>query len=166
MSDREDLKQRLDLLDRTLEVYGGDLRRWPDGTRARLADLVTSSQDAKRRIAAARALDHVLDFAPRLSEVQNAALADRIVARAARQPRVVTRLELPPRRRLSDRINHGMAAAALAASLMIGILSGQNTTFASVTDALVGDNGAISSGAGQQMAQTDDADSLLDEDML
>jgi hypothetical protein len=165
MSNQEDMKQRLDLLDRTLDVYGGDLRRWPDATRARLSEFVTSSEDAKRRIAAGRALDHVLDFAPRLSETQQSALADRIVARAARQPRVVTRQVLP-RHRFGDRINHGMAAAALAASLMIGILSGQSATVASVTDVLVGDNSVISAGSSQQMAQTDDTDSLLDEDML
>jgi hypothetical protein len=54
-----------------------------------------------------------------------------------------------------------LAAAALAASLVLGVFAGQSSMIRS----LVGDvsNSASSS---QQLAQVDDADSLLDEDLL
>jgi negative regulator of sigma E activity len=135
--------------------------------RARLSAFVAGNREAQKRVSAARALDRVLDFAPRLSDAQTAALAQRIVARAAHQPRIVAKSDVTPSRHwLRQRGNHGVAAAALAASLMIGVLAGQNTAFATLTDAIVGGTGTISSAAGQQVAQGDEADALLDEDLL
>jgi hypothetical protein len=57
------------------------------------------------------------------------------------------------------RRHHGFAATALAASLVLGVLAGQSST----VSALLGTNSA---NASRQIAQTDDADVLLDEDLL
>ena len=165
--DSEQTKQSFELLERTLETYGGNETRWPDGLRTRLSVFVAADSDAQQRVAAAEALDQVLSFAPKLSDAQNSALTDRIVARAARQPRVVTKSETaPPRRRADWHINHGLAGAALAASLLIGVLAGQNAAFATLTDVIVGGNANSAAVSGQQVAQGDEADTALDEDLL
>jgi hypothetical protein len=167
MNNSEQTKQSFDLLDQTLEAYGGNASRWPDGVRARLSAFVDLNSEAEKRIAAARALDQVLNFAPKLSDAQNATLADRIVARAAHQPRVVSKAEIPlPRVRTGWHSNHGWAGAALAASLVMGVLLGQNTAFTTLTDAIVGGNANGASLSNQQVAQSDDADTAIDEDLL
>jgi hypothetical protein len=165
--DSEQTKQSFDLLDRTLDAYGGNASRWPDGVRARLSAFVDVNSEAQKRVAAAGALDQVLHFATKLSDAQNATLAEHIVARAAHQPRVVSNAGTPPpRRRVGWHNNHGMAGAALAASLLIGVLAGQNAAFATLTDVIAGGsaNGALLTS--QQVAQGDDADTALDEDLL
>jgi hypothetical protein len=165
MTETVDQKQKLELLDQTLEAYGANASRWPDGVRDQLMAFTVGNSAAQKRIAAARALDTVLGFAPRLSEAQNTALASRIIDRAVRQPRAVTATDAaPPQRRWLGRSN-GMAAAAMAASLLIGVLAGQNPTFSTFADAIVGGTDA-SAGHGQQIALGDDADTLLDEDLL
>ena len=153
-------KLMLDVLDQALETYGGDAARWPEGTRLRLQPFLAVNGEAQNRLAAARALDRVLDFAPRLSDAQNAALAGRIVAKAARQPRVVTGPAKPQAAPVWYRgfTSQGFAGAALAASLVFGIYAGQAVDFGSWTD--------TESATGQQMAQSDEADPLLDEDLL
>lgn len=165
MTDTLDQKQNFELLDQTLEAFGADASRWPEGVRDRLMAFTASDSAAQKRLAAARALDRVLSFAPRLSDAQNAALASRIVDRAVRQPRAVTATDpAPPLRRWLGRSN-GVAAAAMAASLMIGVLANQNTTFSTFADAIVGGTDA-SAGNSQQVALGDEGDTLLDEDLL
>ena len=166
MSEHNDVNQRFALLDTTLETFGGDANRWPDRVRAELEVFAAGNQDAQKRLSAARALDSVLAFAPTLSEAQNAALADRIVTRASRQPRIATTPPPTSRQWMGGRGNHGIAAAALAASLMLGVLAGKNTMFGALTDAVVGDGGTLSSAHVQQVAQGDDTDTILDEDLL
>jgi hypothetical protein len=115
---------------------------------------VAANSEAQKRVAAAQALDQVLDFAPRLNDAQNADLAERIVTRAVHQPRVVSKTEMPrPRARTGWHSNHGLAGAALAASLMMGVLAGQNAAFTTLTEVI-------------QVAQGDDADTAIDEDLL
>jgi hypothetical protein len=165
--DSEQMKQSFELLERTLEAYGGNTSRWPDSVRARLLAFVAANSEAQQRVAAAQALDQILNFAPKLSDVQNVALAERIVARAARQPRVVTKAAAEPvRGRAGWQSNHGFTGAALAASLVLGVLAGQNSAFTTLTDAIVGGNANSASLTGQQVAQGDDADTALDEDLL
>lgn len=167
MNDSKQTKQSFDLLDRTLEAYGGNASRWPDGLRTRLLAFVAANGEAQKRVAAAEALDQVLDVAPRLSDAQNATLAERIIARAAHQPRIVSKPELPqPRVRTGWHVNHGLAGAALAASLVIGMLAGQNAAFTTLTDVIVGRNANGASASNQQVAQGDDADTAIDEDLL
>ncbi len=160
MDETVENKLMLDALDHALEIYGGDAARWPEGTRLRLQPFLAVNSEAQNRMAAARALDLVLGFAPRLSDAQNAALAGRIVAKAARQPRVVTGVAKPQPAPSWYRglTSQGFAGAALAASLVLGIYAGQSADLGSWTEA--------TSAIGQQMAQSDEADTLLDEDLL
>lgn len=177
MSDMRDQNQILDLLDRTLETYGSDAARWPAGVRLKLSPFVDGNADAQRRIADARALDKVLGFAPQISVSRQAELANQIVERAIRQPRTASLSELParsspvavPASRLNSRLNslrnHSLAAAALAASLMIGILAGQNATVVTLAESLI-TGGEVSGASGQQVAQSDDIEIFWDEDLL
>ncbi len=66
----------------------------------------------------------------------------------------------------SLRRHHGVAATALAASLVFGVFAGQFNMFNSTADVLLGRDVTGASKITRQVAQTDDADSLLDEDLL
>ncbi len=158
--------QSLAMLDATLEAYGADASRWPMAARDRLSAFVASSGEAKRRLASARALDQVLAFAPKIGEARHTEIVDRIVARAERQPRTAaegSQRVAPPH--VNKWRANSYAGAALAASLALGILAGQNATIGTLaTSAFSGSDNAGASG--QQLAQSDEADGLLNEDLL
>ena len=59
--------------------------------------------------------------------------------------------------------NHGFAAAALAASLVLGILFGQNATVSTLAEAFVSNDAGSSS---PQVALSDDGDVWTEGDML
>ena len=163
MTDSANMAQILGLLERTLEAYGGDPSRWPASTRVQLQAFISSNRIAQSKLAEAQSLDRVLGFAPDLSARQNTELAQRIVHAAERQPRAVGSQTLPARRPTPPFGSRGIAAAALAASLVLGILTGQSTVIGSLADALVtGDTASLS----QQLALGDDGETLLDEDLL
>lgn len=166
MTDMRDQKQTFDLLDRTLETFGADASRWPAGVKTKLTPLIDGSADARRRIAEAIALDKVLSFAPKVSDARHAALVDQIVAKAQRQPRAASTSSAPyraPPRVKTWRENY-LTVGALAASLMLGILSGQNATVVTLSEAML--SGDAADAANQKIAQTDELDTYYDEDLL
>jgi len=173
MREMQNQKQLFDLLDRTLETYGGDAARWPAGAQAKLSAFVRDDAEAQRRIADYRALDQVLGFAPKISDARHAALADQIVSRAMRQPRAVTSADVvaaptrsePVKARISPWRNQALTAGALAASLLLGILAGQNTTVVTLAEAVLTGTDTTDTST-QQVAQSDDIDILWDEDLL
>ncbi|MFM1814952.1 MAG: hypothetical protein RLZ98_1647 [Pseudomonadota bacterium] len=143
--DRTEIRsEEFELLERTLDVYGGDERRWPDDVRERLRDLASSSPAAQRQIAAARALERVLDAGtvPPPDRAHTALLARRIVAKVearASVPRQTGDAEIIPWPGARARSNGpaslpvsarqqpgsiGGALALLAASLMVGVFVG------------------------------------------
>ena len=147
----------LDGLEAALDTYGADRTRWPAPLRHELSALIADSGEARKMLRDAELFDELLDRAPQYDTSRLDTLKERIAA-AAHQPRLVaTRPEAaqPP----VLRRHHGLAATALAASLVLGVLAGQS----SVVNALLGTNSASAS---RQVAQTDEADILLDEDML
>jgi hypothetical protein len=168
MDKSADQKQTFDLLDRTLEAFGADAARWPDAARTRLLPLIAGNTEAQQKLAAARALDSVLNFAPKLNDAQNAALADRLVRQASRQPRAVAQSPAAVRsgRGFADRGSQAWVGAALAASLVFGIFAGQTTDLTALSDAFAFGTSDAASLVGQQVAQGDEADTLIDEDLL
>jgi hypothetical protein len=138
----------LDKLEATLDTYGADRTRWPAPLRHALSGLIAGNAEAQELLKKAEIFDRLLDKAPQYDAARAGRLADRIVAAAERQPRLMT----------TDR----REATALAASLVLGVIAGQSKIF---NELLVGD-GARATGISQQLAQTDDADSFLDEDLL
>src|SRR5262245_43896525 len=75
--------------ERLLEIYGSDRTRWPVEARASAGQLVARDRAARRPLAEAEALDRALERAPLPTLAQEAAIAERIVAAARRQPRIV-----------------------------------------------------------------------------
>jgi hypothetical protein len=118
-----------------LDVYGANRTRWPLSARAGAAALLTADQDARRMLAEAAALDAILargvaGMAP--DDGATSALAARIVAAAAKTPRMIAP-EPPKRHRLSAPVRAGQgrtdiwrATALLAASMVLGVFVGQS----------------------------------------
>ncbi|MFA5958154.1 MAG: hypothetical protein WC811_16440 [Hyphomicrobium sp.] len=135
-----------------------------------MSGLIAGNLDAQKMLQDAEAFDRLLDSAPQYDAGRLDLLSNRIAAAAERQPR----LAVSHARATSGsssvwtslRRHHGVAATALAASLVLGIFAGQLNMFNSTADVLLGDDGVSSSTVNRQLAQTDDADGLLDEDLL
>jgi hypothetical protein len=155
----------LDLLEVTLETYGADRTRWPAQRRRELSHIIASSAEAQKRLDDAAVFDRLLDQAPVLSSSRQAALIDKIMAGVETAPRLaVAPSKVPPARSPRWR-PFSAAGAALAASLMLGIIAGQNGTFSTTADDIAAAAG-LNNSASQQMAQTDDGGGLFDEDLL
>lgn len=162
-------KTGLDLLQEVLDAYGGDRTRWPAHVRLELSQLLSVSPQARELLAGAQALDRLLDMAPAVPKEKIDALAQRILAQAARSPRVATstggpvqaaRPAVPQWRRFSA----GMAA--LAASLMIGVLAGQSSALAPTVGEIAAAAGLGTAADSQQFAQFDDTDTTVYEEAL
>jgi hypothetical protein len=154
----------LDKLEATLDAYGADRTRWPAPLRHALSGLIAGNADAQKLLRDAEAFDRVLDSAPQYDASRLASLTERIVAAAERQPRVVAErrdVAMSAMPAMSRRHN-GLAATALAASLVLGVLAGQTSAF----NALLGGDGSRATSASMQIAQSDDSDACLDEDLL
>ncbi len=162
-------RTELDMLDGVLDVYGADRTRWPAAARREISALLTISEEARSRLADAEAFDRLLDLAPAPGAERVSALSERIMASSRSTPRVaatapVSRPNIAPRIAPIFR-RHAGGFAALAASLMIGILAGQS---ASVQPALT----AIAALAGfdeavqTNVSRADDADDSLDGELL
>jgi hypothetical protein len=154
----------LDKLEAALDTYGADRTRWPAPLRHTLSALIAGNGEAQKMLEDAEAFDRLLDCAPRYDARRLGKLKDRIATVAERQPRLVsahaTKSAAPRLRR-----HHGLAATALAASLVLGVFAGQSSFLNTAADSLLGGD-SNGSKVSRQMAQSDDADSLLDEDLL
>lgn len=160
----------LDKLEAALDTYGADRTRWPAPLRLTLSGLIAGNPDAHKMLKDAEAFDRLLDKAPQYDATRLSKLSDRIAAAAERQPRLVTSQERSPAAAVRPawptlRRHHGLAATALAASLVLGVFAGQMKVFTSTADALLGEDGS-SSTLSRQIAFTDDGDSFVDGDLL
>ncbi|MET1046133.1 MAG: hypothetical protein ABWX70_05455 [Hyphomicrobium sp.] len=160
----------LDKLEEALDTYGADRTRWPAPLRLMLSSLIAGNPDARKMLKDAEAFDRLLDAAPPYDASRLSGLSDRIAAAAERQPRIIS--SRAAERTASGvkwsglRRHHGVVATALAASLVLGVFAGQLNMFNSTADVLLGGDGVASSSVNRQLAQTDDADGFLDEDLL
>ncbi len=156
----------LDKLEAALDTYGADRTRWPAPLRHALSGLIAGNGEAQKLLADAELFDRLLDRAPQYDVARIAKLKERIAAAAERQPRLVAtrpdaRAPQPVLRR-----SQGIVATALAASLVLGLFAGQSSVLNSTADLILGNDSAASANGMRQVARTDDADSLLDEDLL
>jgi hypothetical protein len=158
----------LDKLEAALDTYGADRTRWPAPLRLALSGLIAGNPEAQKMLKDAEAFDLLLDRAPQYDASRLSKLSERIVAAAERQPRLVARGKPPTKSAHSlwsgVRRHHGLAASALAASLLLGVFAGQLNMFNSTADVLLGNNAATTSS--KQVALSDDGESFLDEDLL
>ncbi len=88
MMSNKSTKRDIEALTQLIERFGADRTRWPAPERLRFAGLLASDGEARRLLREAEAFDRLLDMAPRVSAPRQAALADRIVAKALAEPRV------------------------------------------------------------------------------
>ncbi|MBS0237328.1 MAG: hypothetical protein JSR89_02760 [Proteobacteria bacterium] len=160
----------LDKLEAALDAYGADRTRWPAPLRLALSGLIAGNSKAQRMLRDAEAFDRLLDQAPQYDQSRLDGLSQRILATAERQPRVMTNRSRITRESAGrpaawswQRRHQGFAATALAASLVLGVFAGQLNVLNSSADVLLGGNANASS---TRIAQSDDADVLLDEDLL
>ena len=84
----------------------------------------------------------------------------------ARTPRMAASRNSPAQPRAPRWRYHAGGMAALAASLMIGVFVGQSQTMAPALDQLAAVAGFEDVTSSQQLAQTDETDTVLDEDLL
>jgi len=142
---RNDRADELEALGRVLDAFGSDHSRWPANAAERFRPLL-AEMPARALLAEARALEHVLDRAPRPSRERMDALADRIVAAAAggggrrhagapaggaRVIAVPAGLKQMRRAAAADR-TVWQAAALLAACLVAGVYLGASPAVAPV----------------------------------
>jgi len=150
----------LDRLETALDTYGADRTRWPAPLRHELSALIAGDGEARKLLRDAELFDQLLDSAPQYDAARLDSLKQRIENAVVHQPRLVaSRPEAAPLTIL--RRFHGLAATALAASLVLGVMAGQSSIVNSVWN-----SNSSAAGANRQIAQTDDTDVLLDEDML
>ncbi|MBA2124669.1 hypothetical protein DLM45_00295 [Hyphomicrobium methylovorum] len=149
----------LDKLEAALDTYGADRTRWPAPLRHELSGLIATSEPAQKLLQDAELFDRLLDSAPQYDMNRIDGLKSRIVMAAERQPRIVSSANVVAPSR-TPRRHHGFVATALAASLVLGVLAGQS----GMVNSLVGDQAAAN--GTRQIAQVDDTDILLDEDLL
>jgi ferric-dicitrate binding protein FerR (iron transport regulator) len=150
----------LDRLETALDTYGADRTRWPAPLRHELSALIAGDGEARTLLRDAELFDQLLDSAPQYDAARLDSLKQRIENAVVHQPRLVaSRPEAAPLTIL--RRFHGLAATALAASLVLGVMAGQSSIVNSVWN-----SNSSATGASRQIAQTDDTDVLLDEDML
>ncbi|MBS0233718.1 MAG: hypothetical protein JSR99_09550 [Proteobacteria bacterium] len=159
----------LDKLEAILDTYGADRTRWPAPLRLALSGLIAGNTDAQKMLKDAEAFDRLLDSAPQYDAARLDKLSERIVLAVERQPQLVSSKPAAPKRGNATwsamRRHHGIAATALAASLVLGLFAGQLKVVNSTADVLLGGDNA-SAVSSRQLALSDDTDSFLEEDML
>jgi hypothetical protein len=161
----------LDKLEAALDTYGADRTRWPAPLRLSLSGLIAANPDAQKMLQDAVAFDRLLDSAPQYDMARLDGLSNRIAAAVEHQPRIVSRNASAPSTKFKSgwlplRRYNGFAATALAASLMLGVFAGQLNMFNSAADVLLSGGDLGTQVSAKQMAQTDDAEGLMDEDLL
>lgn len=116
MSDMSNLKR----LQEVLDIHGAEPRRWPQAEREALHALVARDPAARKAVAEAAALDRLLAKAPPADAARIADLSQRILAATAPSPVMRTGAHPVPR----TPVRRWAVPAALAASLMLGIVVG------------------------------------------
>lgn len=158
-----------------LEISGADRTRWPAQERLRFAPLIAQSEEARRLVAEAAALDRLLDTMPAADTSKLGSLIDRIVAAAEAegQPhagsnvipmsaarRAPTRSAPPVYQRSSWR-----AAALLAASLFVGAFVGTSGLLNSAMPSLAQEFDVAEADA-TELVIDGNRSSLIEEDTL
>jgi hypothetical protein len=119
-----------------IDVYGAERTRWPLSARAGAAALLAADIEARRLLAEVVALDAVLahgEAGSTPNAMATSALAARIVAAAAKTPRIASASEPVKPMGVAGssasrqgRTDVWRAAAVLAASMVLGVFVGQS----------------------------------------
>lgn len=127
-----------------LDVHGSRAESWPEEARRRFEPLIAGNARARELLAAARALEDLLDRAPLPSPDRMRTLSDQIVSVAVAErhdqsaPAPVIDLAARRQARNIARPAFWRVASALAASLLVGIYLGASPPIASAIEAIAG----------------------------
>lgn len=166
-------------LEHALEVYGGDVSRWPMKVRQRHATLMAEDWGAQGLVEEARALDALISAASPRDDVAAKAIAARAVAAVSRaneasrgrsaeietgqadeaRPDNVVILN---RGRVRHKLETWAAAAALVACLGLGVVMGQSGWIDPAIDVIAG----LGDQASQSGGLFDDQADLFEEDVI
>jgi hypothetical protein len=181
MTARDDRAEDRQALSRLLDTCGADRTRWPARERLRFAGFISEDAEAQRMLSEARALDALLDCAPRASEEREHALKERIVASALRSgatsfsvvagsaqaaPAPQVAPERGPVLRRFAAAREWPAAAVLAASLVVGVMLGSAGTFDTTAQEMAEAAGFATAGAPSQLALGEEMLASADEELL
>lgn len=158
----------MELLADVLDKFGADRTRWPAAARREISALLTVSAEARRQLSEAEAFDRLLDKVPGVDAGKVAALADKIMAASRTTPRVAATRTPPPPRAMPVLRRRTAGFAALAASLMIGILAGQSASVQPTVSDLADYVGLSGNGGGliATAPRLDESDASVDEELL
>ncbi len=183
MTSKDRWAEDREALERLLDVHGADRTRWPARERLRFAAVISEDKAAAEMLAEARALERLLDQAPRVNDARVDALKERIVAAALRsQPRRFSTVDgggskSEPAKAWVGQLRRPSwgrsfvelpAAAVLAASLVLGVMLGTAGTFRTTVQQVASSTG-LSSGATTDSSRLALGDEVLgqgDEDLL
>lgn len=112
-------KMTLERLRAVIEAYGASTARWPEAERAAAAVLLAESAEARALVTAAAPLDELLDAAPAVAPTAAMRAAILAAAPRARRPRGEGWRAL-----IGELGGWRLAGGVLAASLVLGIVSG------------------------------------------
>ncbi len=180
MTDRQSAEREIAALEHALERLGADQARWPETLRARFAPLIASDRRAARLMDEARALDTLLEAAPRTGHDRHDTLAQRIVAAATAADaatavssgRVADDRVVPfpgPRssaRGMRPTRSDWQAAALLAASLLVGVFVGASGSLGTAISGLSSLAGLSTDQDGIVLALDQTSLPVFDEDAL
>jgi hypothetical protein len=140
----------MDRLIDVLDTHGGDTRRWPAAAASDVAPLLAANPAARRWLAEAVALDQLLAAAPATSATAPVEFTARVMRAALSEPATVPAVAAPSARGSGPAVRasrsarswawpeRGMAAGALAASVLVGIWLGGNTGIGPLIDDMLG----------------------------
>ena len=109
-----------------IDAYGADPRRWPDAERQGAGALLAASEEARRIVAGAAALDALLDSAA--GPVPSEVLAARVLRAAPKGSSLIGRVGW---------VSSAGWAAAAAAGLVVGLSLGNQVVTAWQADAVL-----------------------------
>ncbi len=166
-------------LEHALEVYGGDVSRWPMKVRQRHAALLAGDLGAQRLVKEARALDSLISMASPRDDVAAKAIAARAVAAVSLEHETARgrdgQVEAGPvdeakpnnvvilnRGRVRHKLETWAAAAALVACLGLGVVMGQSGWIDPAIDVIAG----LEDQAVQADGLFDEQTDLFEEDVI
>jgi hypothetical protein len=121
-----------------LDTVGADRARWPTGAEARFAALIATNPHAHRALTEAQALERMLDLAPRVAAVREAALMAQIMAQTRSstsvQPSNIAPMRAPAKPAPARHLSQGLGL--LAAALLLGIIVGVGGIVSPVVDSM------------------------------
>lgn len=165
------MKKDIARLEEVLEVFGANTARWPVAERTALELLVETQGEARRLFGEMQALERVMDVAPTLnaSDALKARIITAAITNSDHEPRVIP---LRPASVDEDHSNSAhrvttlWPAAALAASLALGLYLGVSGVGGQAFESAIQISSISNAGDSDNISWVDDGNGSDAEDLL